>query len=212
MATAVDIGSEAIERLPGGAEAGWTIVLKDNPANLSGKITSVELFVSHSLEGAVIKTLYTTNGNVLKCRDSVAVGDVASGSKQTIPDLNLSVEAGDYIGIFFTAGLFHMSEEGYPGLWAFFDGEIDVDDEETFDFFDGFTISLKGVGVTAAYYHGLKVQGVGELALCDVGNSPLRIRKGGVTYGMELVDISDPNASAIRIKTGAGIKAIRKYT
>lgn len=64
----------------------------------------------------------------------------------------------------------------------------------------------------AAYYHGLKVQGVGELALCDAVNNPLRIRKGGVTYGIELVDISDPNASKIRIKTGAGIKAIRRYT
>ncbi len=67
-------------------------------------------------------------------------------------------------------------------------------------------------GAPPAYYHGLKVQGVGELALCDVGTHPLRIRKGGTTYGMELVDIEDPNASAIRIKTGAGIKAIRKYT
>jgi len=62
------------------------------------------------------------------------------------------------------------------------------------------------------YYHGLKVQGVGELALCDVGTHPLRIRKGGTTYGIELVATDDPNASVIRIKTGAGIKAIRKYT
>ena len=62
------------------------------------------------------------------------------------------------------------------------------------------------------YYHGLKVQGVGELALCDVGSHPLRIRKGGVTYGIELVAIDDPNASPLRIKTPAGIKAIRKYT
>jgi len=65
---------------------------------------------------------------------------------------------------------------------------------------------------SAGYYHGLKVQGVGELALCDVGTNPLRIRKGGTTYGIELVETSDPNASPIRIKTGAGIKAIRKYT
>lgn len=64
----------------------------------------------------------------------------------------------------------------------------------------------------SAYYHGLKVQGVGELALCNVGTHPLRFRKGGVTYGIELVPIGDPNASPIRIKTGAGIKAIRKYT
>jgi len=65
---------------------------------------------------------------------------------------------------------------------------------------------------TVTYYHGLKVQGVGELALCDVGSHPLRIRQGGTTYGIELVDTSDPNASAIRIKTPGGIKAIRKYT
>lgn len=63
-----------------------------------------------------------------------------------------------------------------------------------------------------AYYHGLKVQGVGELALCDTGNNPLRVRKGGATYGVELVDTNDPNASAVRIKTSLGIKAIRKYT
>jgi len=64
----------------------------------------------------------------------------------------------------------------------------------------------------AGYYHGLKVQGVGELALCDVGTHPLRIRKGDTTYGIELVPTTDSNASAIRIKTPAGIKAIRKYT
>jgi len=65
---------------------------------------------------------------------------------------------------------------------------------------------------SAGYYHGLKVQGVGELALCDVGSNSLRIRKGGITYGIELVATDDPNASTIRVKTGVGIKAIRKYT
>jgi len=65
---------------------------------------------------------------------------------------------------------------------------------------------------SGAYYHGLKVETVGELALCDVGNHPLRMRKGGVTYGIELVAVDDPNASRIRVETGAGLKAIRKYT
>jgi len=52
-----------------------------------------------------------------------------------------------------------------------------------------------------AYYHGLKVQGVGELALCDAGTNPLRIRKDGTTYGIRLIETSEPNASPIRIKT-----------
>jgi len=66
--------------------------------------------------------------------------------------------------------------------------------------------------LASAYYHGLKIQGVGELALCDVGNNPLRLRKGGVTYGIELVATGDPNASTVRIKTPSGVKAIRNYT
>lgn len=67
-------------------------------------------------------------------------------------------------------------------------------------------------GEAGAYYHGLKVQGEGELALCDVGSHPLRIRKGGTTYGIELIAVDNPNASRIRIKTGVGTKAIRKYS
>jgi len=62
-----------------------------------------------------------------------------------------------------------------------------------------------------AYYHGFSVQGVGELALCSVGNNPLRIRKGGTTYGLELVKITEDKASAVRIKVPVGIRAIRKF-
>jgi len=68
------------------------------------------------------------------------------------------------------------------------------------------------ISAVSAYYHGLKVQGAGELALCEVGIHSLRIRKGGTTYGIELVATGDPNASAIRIKTSSGVKAIRNYT
>ena len=41
--------------------------------------------------------------------------------------------------------------------------------------------------------------------------SPLRIRKGATTYGIPLVGTSDSSASAIRINTSSGIKALRKY-
>ncbi len=39
---------------------------------------------------------------------------------------------------------------------------------------------------------------------------PLRIHKGGTTYGIVLVDPSDPDASKIRIQTSSGIKALKK--
>jgi len=41
--------------------------------------------------------------------------------------------------------------------------------------------------------------------------SPLRIYKGTTTYGIGVVDTTDPNASRIRIQTSPGvIKALRK--
>lgn len=40
--------------------------------------------------------------------------------------------------------------------------------------------------------------------------SPLRIAKNGIVYGIALVDISDPRASKMRVKTSSGIKAIMK--
>jgi len=64
----------------------------------------------------------------------------------------------------------------------------------------------------STYYLGLKVQGEGDLALTDVASHPLRVRKGGVTYGLEVVLTTDPNASRIRIQTPSGLRAIRKYT
>ena len=41
--------------------------------------------------------------------------------------------------------------------------------------------------------------------------SPLRIRKGGSTYGIVLVATTDANASPLRIQTSSGVKALRKY-
>ncbi|MCX5778749.1 MAG: hypothetical protein NTU66_06010 [Elusimicrobia bacterium] len=46
--------------------------------------------------------------------------------------------------------------------------------------------------------------------ISDMPNRPLRITKGGVLYGIELVSTDDPNATPFRIKTGAGIRAIAK--
>ena len=41
--------------------------------------------------------------------------------------------------------------------------------------------------------------------------SPLRILKGGSTYGIVLVATTDANASPLRIQTSSGVKALRKY-
>jgi hypothetical protein len=49
------------------------------------------------------------------------------------------------------------------------------------------------------------------LADAPAGNQ-IRIRKGGTDYAAYLVDTSDGNASAVRVRTSAGTKAIRLKT
>jgi hypothetical protein len=51
--------------------------------------------------------------------------------------------------------------------------------------------------------YNLKVVGEGQ------GNSPLKVRRNGATYDVCLVEVDDPTASPVRVKTSAGIKAIQ---
>lgn len=70
-------------------------------------------------------------------------------------------------------------------------------------------------------YQGLRVWHSGalvELCLVATADAPTgmggqpRIRKGGVTYALYLVETTDPNASPVRLQTSAGTKSIRRYT
>ena len=50
-----------------------------------------------------------------------------------------------------------------------------------------------------------------KVAVDYAGSSyPLRISRGGTTYGIILVDPTDPSASKLRINTPAGVKALKK--
>ena len=57
---------------------------------------------------------------------------------------------------------------------------------------------------------------VRELCLVAIADAPAgsqwRIRKGGVDYAVYLVVTTDPNASHVRIRTGAGVMSARLKT
>jgi hypothetical protein len=70
-------------------------------------------------------------------------------------------------------------------------------------------------------YAGLRVfdvDTVRELCLVATADAPtgmggsVRVRKGSTTYAAYLVETTDPNASAVRIRTTTGTKAIRLKT
>ena len=141
----IDVGEAAINR-SASFLSGWTDISKGNPANASGEITSVEIFADAQLYGCKVGIFYKTNGNTLKCRSSCTIGYVYK--KQTF-DVSLAVEAGDYIGIYFTSMYLEGSTSGGAGIWALVGDYCNVDDEATYSLHSTYVISLYGTGSTS---------------------------------------------------------------
>ncbi len=139
----IDVGSAPVERAFYTQLSSRTWVDKENPANASGTLHSVKIYaksVLFDISGVRVGTFYLTNGNTLKCRDSVVIGDVEAGAERTFTGLSIDVQAGDYIGCYFTGGNIQFDFEGY-------DGEaIDPNDEAEYIWNAGEAISLYGYG------------------------------------------------------------------
>ena len=115
----IDIGSPAIT----GATSGMTNITRingNNPANLAGTITSVEVFAKTAdITGAKVATFYSTGVNQFSTRAIAAIGTITQGSTQTFTGLSLACEIGDYIGIYGTAGQICLQTAGGVGGWYF---------------------------------------------------------------------------------------------
>jgi len=140
----IDIGSPAILRLSALSES-YTRIEKDNPANATGKITSIEIWANTNLSTCIVATFYCVSGNNFSTRDYKYIGDVTAGSKQTF-DVNLDVQVGDYIGIYWGHGNIAADIAGYAGVWYKSGNNIPCTNE-TFTLHDGYTLSLYGTGL-----------------------------------------------------------------
>jgi len=146
MAIDIDIGSPAIDREH--SITSMTVVTKVNPANDSGVINNVEIWAAVNLENCKVATFYVVSGNNLSTRDTHTIGSVTAGSKQTF-EVEIDVQAGDYIGIYFSAGELDRLNEPTVGLWY---GGAGVDlipcSNQAFNFTAYNTLSLYGTGTT----------------------------------------------------------------
>lgn len=139
----ITIGSAAIDR-PTGSPFGWTMILKDNPANASGTLHTVELWASISLSGCKVGTFYGSDFTYTN-RDYATIGVVGSGLKRTFPGLSIDVQTGDLIGIYYASGNIERSDAGYLGyFWKWLDhfGA----GAQVYDFTDNRTQSVYGEG------------------------------------------------------------------
>ncbi|GAI24056.1 unnamed protein product, partial [marine sediment metagenome] len=112
----IDIGLPAIDRASS-MLAEYTNVNRGNPANESGKIKTVEIWAYETLTNCKVATFFIVSGNYLTARDVHTIGKVPGGSKQTFSGLDIEVEAGDMIGIFYTTGKIERSTSGYSGMY-----------------------------------------------------------------------------------------------
>lgn len=143
LAVIIDIGSGAIAR-PGGLTT-YTAVAKENPANETGKITSVEIWSLDELTNVVVATFFVVSGDNLTTRDNVAIGTVQPGEKRTFP-VNLDVESGDYLGIYFV-GSIEAHTAGGTGIWYKAGNNIPCENLG-FGSIADYEISIYGTGTT----------------------------------------------------------------
>ena len=139
----IDIGPGASD-LNSYQLAGLTSVSMDNPANETGRITSIEIWVNENLEGCKIGTFYVVSGNNLSARDYETIGNLAAGYNKFAVDIN--VESGDYIGVYHTGGRIEKQTTAGTGYWYVGDDQMSCSNK-TFSTNTN-QISLYGTGTT----------------------------------------------------------------
>lgn len=153
LATAIDIGGAAIDR-DGAFGDTDTYVCKDNPADGTGAIQSIEIWAYTNMTEVIVVTFTQGDANVFTARDHVHIGAVTSGSKQTFTEdedtnpISLNVVAGDYIGIRIATGAYERDVAG-AGFWYLAGDQTECVDA-TFTFLATRIISLYGTGATTA--------------------------------------------------------------
>lgn len=140
----IDIGAAAIDRTD--YVASQTSIAKNNPANRTGKINSIEIWANQNLENCKVATFFVVSGNNLSTRDYQVIGTVIAGSKKTFV-VDLEVQEGDYIGIYYTAGRIDRDDTGGEGAWYYGADKIPCTDF-TFSSLTGKILSLYGTGTT----------------------------------------------------------------
>ena len=148
LATVIEVGNVATTRVSN-IESAYTMIAKGDAANASGKITSVEIYCYNTLNGCEVATFYAVDATHYTTRDYETVdngngaGVVLQGSKQTFT-VDLDVEEGDLIGVWYTSGRYYFDSGGNDiGIVG---DHIPCTNEAITEL--SITISLYGIGVT----------------------------------------------------------------
>ena len=152
LATAIDIGSACVDRTDNASGNGTFIDLA-NPANSAGKITNVAIWAQVTMASAKVATFYRPDPvgfpTKFTARDvSGNLGVVTAGSVQDFV-VDLDVEEGDYIGIYFTDDADLIETDRSSGSGCYYkEGDQTTCVNTAFVFYANWAISLYGTGTT----------------------------------------------------------------
>jgi len=166
--TDIDVGADAIDR-SGALSRDYTHINRNNSSNDSGTLDTVEVYFDNSTaESVEVATFFLVSSSNYSTRGNVPLGNISPGSKQTITGLSISIETGDYIGVYFADSSSPYSKiecNTTSGARDYRSGDCIPCTNQSFSGATG-TISLYGTGETVAGY--------------DVSSSPPTIDIGTV--------------------------------
>jgi hypothetical protein len=142
------LGSDPISR-PSASPAGYTYIYLASPATVDGWIMAFQVYFHTAPTLFKVGLFYLVGGSTWRCRNSVTVEGVLSGSTQTIDGLVIEVRAGDYIGFWHQGGTLARTDSGGPGA-RYISGEYaDPGDEAPYSLISsGRILSVKAIGTT----------------------------------------------------------------
>ncbi len=162
--SAIDVGAAAINRVSSFPQ-NYTCVEKSNPANDTGAIDTVEIWANSNLNSSTeVASFFVVSGNNLSTRDSEAIGAVTAGSKQTFTGLDMGIESGDHIGIFYNGGKMENDASGGVLMWYQSGDKIPCTNQLFASDATNYIISLYGIGATVGWVGG-DVNGVANAAI-----------------------------------------------
>lgn len=141
----IDIGNPAIDR---SSQQGGniTVVDRNNPANASGVINTIEIYCPVALYLVEVATFYVVSGNNLTTRDNVLIGNIGAG--KTTKAVSLNVVAGDRLGIYWQYSFSKLvyTEEACAGIWWTSGDKIPCINQ-AFDVVVNYKFSIHGIGL-----------------------------------------------------------------
>ena len=113
----IDVGSTAIDRASSQV-AGFTFIDLANPANDTGSLDTIALWCTIDLAGVVVATfLQDATPTDFTPVDRVVLGAVTAGSEQEFTGLGLTINVGNFIGIYWTNGTLEIDNTGGSGVY-----------------------------------------------------------------------------------------------